>query len=567
MYDSTGTTLVGGVTFGGIELVDHGAGELPGGDSLFEEDIEFTISPSLGFGETVVSPDDTHDTGDGPDESGFGTQVQLVRVQEVRVDDTDDQTSDVVQVSGEDDGLGTETGGSDLGDQGVTDGTDGQIVSTGEDDEQGADSVVLSGTSALVETQTTDDEHDDEQGDFSPQIKSSSTGELHDEPRGNGSDTSDDEHDQVEGRGGGGRKTGESQEIGGVTHQRRSTSGLDEPDETSDLSSSKVDTLETVPELNTDFLGDFELVGVVHHGDLLLGVLLGESGVSGGQSHQGLFGILEPSLSGQPPWGFRSEDNTDTDWDGPQPLDGEGDLVGPFGLVVNQSPVDTGRDDLSDNPTQVDVSRKVLSKSDGHDFSGVGDGHGLESTPRETKQQVTGEKHGKVDGEELDEQETSQTDEGDKHGESVSEHFRCNTGDLETENVSDLGRDTQSCLPSGGDLVALGFLVVFTELLGESGLSVELTQEQGVITFHDNGRGEDDGPDHGRLVLSERGLEVLVLLLSDGVDGILEIGVGTFFLFAACSTVTEFFSNGMVTVLRVDLVFLIVEARHCDSVS
>lgn len=41
--------------------------------------------------------------------------------------------------------------------------------------------------------------------------------------------------------------------------------------------------------------------------------------------------------------------------DGPDPLNGKGDLVSPFGGVVDEASVDTRADDLSDNPTKVDV--------------------------------------------------------------------------------------------------------------------------------------------------------------------------------------------------------------------
>jgi hypothetical protein len=83
----------------------------------------------------------------------------------------------------------------------------------------------------------------------------------------------------------------------------------------------------------------FELIGVVHHGNFLLGEIGRDTS---DQLVDGSFGILESSLSGQPPRGLGSEQDTDEDWDGPDPLDGERDLVGPLGLVINQSSVNTG---------------------------------------------------------------------------------------------------------------------------------------------------------------------------------------------------------------------------------
>ena len=105
-----------------------------------------------------------------------------------------------------------------------------------------------------------------------------------------------------------------------------------------------------MPELNSRRGLHLELVGVVHHGDLLLGIVLVESRATGSQSHQGLFGFGEPSLLDEPPGTLGSERDTESDRQNPHPLNGEGDLVGPLGFIADQSSVDTGTDDLSDNP-------------------------------------------------------------------------------------------------------------------------------------------------------------------------------------------------------------------------
>jgi hypothetical protein len=89
---------------------------------------------------------------------------------------------------------------------------------------------------------------------------------------------------------------------------------------------------------------------VVHHGDLLLGVILGESRASRSQSHQRPLGIGESTLLGQPPGALRGESDTESDRQDPDPLDGKGDLVGPLGLVADEGSVDSGTDDLADNP-------------------------------------------------------------------------------------------------------------------------------------------------------------------------------------------------------------------------
>ena len=59
--------------------------------------------------------------------------------------------------------------------------------------------------------------------------------------------------------------------------------------------------------------------------------------------------------------------------------------VSPLGVVADQSSQNTGSDDLTNDPAQVDVGGEVLSKMDRHDVGSVGDRHRLESTPGELK--------------------------------------------------------------------------------------------------------------------------------------------------------------------------------------
>lgn len=115
-----------------------------------------------------------------------------------------------------------------------------------------------------------------------------------------------------------------------------------------------------------------------------------------------------------------------------------------------------------------------------------------------------------VDSEELNEEESGQSDKGDEHGESVTESLCYGTGNLETEDVSYLHSARQTSLPSSSDLVCAGFRVESSILLREGRLCPELTllctqacqlvfhimsrsayQQDGVVTFHDNGGTED----------------------------------------------------------------------------
>jgi hypothetical protein len=81
----------------------------------------------------------------------------------------------------------------------------------------------------------------------------------------------------------------------------------------------------------------------------------------------------------------------------------------------------------------------------------------------------------------LEEQEGDDGNEGDEHGVSVSKAVRSPTGNLETENLADLTTCSKRCLPLDWDLVRVTSWVEKAESLDESGLGVELSQEQGVV--------------------------------------------------------------------------------------
>jgi hypothetical protein len=118
----------------------------------------------------LLTPDDSDDSSDEPNVTGLGLEVPSGTVEHVRVDDVDDETSNVVQVSGEDDSLGSKSSRSDLGNQGVTDGSDGKIVDTSEEDEQSTSSVVLAGSLGLDCSQNTGDQHERSENDLTPKV-------------------------------------------------------------------------------------------------------------------------------------------------------------------------------------------------------------------------------------------------------------------------------------------------------------------------------------------------------------------------------------------------------------
>ncbi len=79
----------------------------------------------------------------------------------------------------------------------------------------------------------------------------------------------------------------------------------------------------------------------MHHGHRLPSVVLCVTRVLRDGLHDRLFGINEASLPCEPPRTLWGKEDTDEDGDGPNPLQGKGNLVRPFGGVVDQRLVDT----------------------------------------------------------------------------------------------------------------------------------------------------------------------------------------------------------------------------------
>lgn len=105
----------------GGEHVDLGRGELASRYLLLEEDVEGTVGSVLGLGEAEEGPDDAEEAGTSPEESRLRSPVPLGGVEHAGREDVGDDTANVVGVTGEHDGLGTETSRGDLGNETVAD--------------------------------------------------------------------------------------------------------------------------------------------------------------------------------------------------------------------------------------------------------------------------------------------------------------------------------------------------------------------------------------------------------------------------------------------------------------
>jgi hypothetical protein len=94
-----------------IERINTGLLEFASRCVSLEQHIHLSIGPALWFGDSEVCPYSTEHTGTCPEETGLCAPVPRVGVEHVGGEDVGDDTSDVVEITGEYDSFIAETGG------------------------------------------------------------------------------------------------------------------------------------------------------------------------------------------------------------------------------------------------------------------------------------------------------------------------------------------------------------------------------------------------------------------------------------------------------------------------
>ena len=115
-------------------------------------------------------------------------------------------------------------------------------------------------------------------------------------------------------------------------------------------------------------------------------------------------------------------------------------------------------------------------------------------------QDVTDEESLDVLGEEWNENKSNHHGERTHHGIAVSDPVDDDTSSVETENLPNESTIRESSLPLCGNLIADLFVDEASVLLLERREGVESPDQGGVIAFHDDGGGEEDGEHHCFLV-------------------------------------------------------------------
>jgi hypothetical protein len=96
---------------------------------------------------------------------------------------------------------------------------------------------------------------------------------------------------------------------------------------------------------------------VFHDSDGVVDIKLGLLG----ETLKGMSSFDLSLTTDEPPGTLGGETDTNKKRDGKGPLESKGDTVGPFRVVVDERTEDTGTEELTDDPTHVDVAEKTGS--------------------------------------------------------------------------------------------------------------------------------------------------------------------------------------------------------------
>ena len=120
--------------------------------------------------------------------------------------------------------------------------------------------------------------------------------------------------------------------------------------------------------------------------------------------------------------------------------------------------------------------------------------------PWKTRQDVACEKHVDVDREKSNKDKTYNGDKRAYHGFAVADSLGYDTVQHEPDDLCGGSSIADSCLPGRSDLIRLNTVLDacwFAIFPGKGGHAVEVTEEPGVVAFHDDGQREGEGEEDG----------------------------------------------------------------------
>jgi len=190
--------------------------ELPRRDPTLEQDIHLTVRATLRFRQAEEDPHDAKRTAPSPEERALRGPAPSIwfRSKLIRGKNIDDNTSDIVEVTCEHDGLGFQAGGRDFRDERVADRAHSEVVDESEDQKHGADGPAGGDVGFWGDGCEADDEEEGEQGAGPVEVEGSAAGAGHQEPGAHCADHAEGVLDHGEVEGGGGGESGLLVEVG-----------------------------------------------------------------------------------------------------------------------------------------------------------------------------------------------------------------------------------------------------------------------------------------------------------------------------------------------------------------
>jgi len=228
-----------------------------------------------------------------------------------------------------------------------------------------------------------------------------------------------------------------------------------------------------------------------------------------------LLGLINATLSHQPPWRFWCKEGSRDDGNGPDPLESERNAVTPLSGVLHQTSEDTGGQETANDPAHVDPRSHVSSEMHRAEIRSIRDRKCLEDTPWKTLDNTSDKEHLQSCREERDEDGSSHEQHAGNHGLLVSNPFSDVSVDDETENASDLcvcqssfrrllhqqsaylcSIEDDSLPPRRHKLVAI-CIDFIAESVAEGLEGEEFVHETGIVSLHHNAKRNDERKDDG----------------------------------------------------------------------
>ena len=393
--------------------IDRSVSELASIDLLLEEVVNVGEATVPGLRQEEEDPNDPEEAETKVEQASLGTPVPGVAgvLEHTGVELLDHDAAADVDGTAEHNGLGTDTGRGNFSDDDVGGGAERDLEHALHDDEEdgSGDGVRLD---RRCKSQDTDDQHAEADTRRTVQVESAASNLDHEHDGNGGGKNVDglDTHVVVEGIGI--AHANGCEQNSGVLGDGLAVEHLDDPGHADNDGTTEVSAAEAVPVAGVLRLDLLHLVGVLHESEGLGHGLISVETLAR-EATQALLGIFDTVAADEVPGRLGSQAADDEQRRDPYPLQTVGDAPARVAQNVDGAAEDTGGEEAAGTPAHGHPGGQVATHGGGADLGGVGGGEGLEDTPWDTADDVSGQKHLDARGEEEDEDGGAHEDNGE----------------------------------------------------------------------------------------------------------------------------------------------------------